>query len=118
MRPYIADTEKARIVSIIMQLPDFNDYIVFIDESGSPVLDPIDPDYPIFVLVFCVVKKDVYTNAIQPAFKRLKFKYFGHDMTALHSHAIRKPKGEYDFLQDARLREAFLNDLTALFEQC
>ncbi len=115
--PYMVILGNARIVSVIMQLPDFNDYIVFIDESGSPVLDPIDPDYPIFVLVFCVVKKDVYANAIQPAFKRLKFKYFGHDMTALHSHAIRKPRGEYAFLQDARLREAFLIDLTELFEQ-
>jgi Protein of unknown function (DUF3800) len=100
-----------------MQLPDFNDYIVFIDESGSPVLNPIDPDYPIFVLVFCVVQKEAYANVMQPAFKRLKFKYFGHDMTALHSHAIRKPRGEYAFLQNADLREAFMSDLTDLFEQ-
>jgi Protein of unknown function (DUF3800) len=100
-----------------MQLPDFNDYIVFIDESGSPVLDPIDPDYPVFVLVFCVVSKEAYANAIQPAFKRLKFKYFGHDMTALHSHDIRKPRGEYAFLQNAVLRDAFMDDLTELFVQ-
>lgn len=97
-----------------MQLPEFSDYIVFIDESGSPVLDPIDPDYPIFVLAFCVVHKQVYADHIQPGFKRLKFKYFGHDMVALHSHAIRKPRNEFAFLQNAGLREAFLGDLTRL----
>ena len=97
-----------------MQLPEFSDYIVFIDESGSPVLDPIDPDYPIFVLAFCVVHKDAYANLIQPSFKRLKFKYFGHDMVALHSHAIRKPRGDFAFLQNAPLRQAFLNDVSQL----
>jgi hypothetical protein len=97
-----------------MQLPPFSDYIVFIDESGSPVLDPLDPDYPIFVLAFCVVHKDHYANCIQPAFKRLKFKYFGHDMIALHAHAIRKPRGEYAFLQDATLRQSFMNDLNQI----
>jgi Protein of unknown function (DUF3800) len=97
-----------------LQLPTFSDYIVFIDESGSPVLDPIDPDYPVFVLVFCLIHKEVYADKIQPGFKRLKFKYFGHDMTALHSHGIRKPSGEYAFLQNAELRNEFMTDLTAL----
>lgn len=95
-------------------LPAFSDYIVFVDESGSPTLSPVDPDYPIFVLIFCVVKKDVYCSDIQPAFKQLKFKYFGHDMIALHSHAIRKPKGDYAFLQIADLREKFINELSAI----
>jgi hypothetical protein len=94
-----------------MPLPDYSDYIVFIDESGSPVLDPIDPDYPLFVLVFCVVHKDDYASVIQPAFKRIKFRYFGHDMVALHSHAIRKPRGDYSFLQDSELRERFMLEL-------
>ncbi|MEY4269543.1 MAG: hypothetical protein RLZZ58_759 [Pseudomonadota bacterium] len=97
-----------------MQLPLFSDYIVFIDESGSPVLDPLDPEYPIFVLAFCVVHKEHYADTIQPAFKRLKFKYFGHDMVALHAHAIRKPRGEYAFLQDAALRQCFMDDLNRI----
>jgi hypothetical protein len=95
-------------------LPDFSDYIVFVDESGSPTLEPVDPNYPIFVLIFCVIKKSDYSHAIQPAFKDLKFKYFGHDMTALHSHDIRKPKGEFSFLQIKELREAFMNDLNEI----
>ncbi|MBA4747822.1 MAG: DUF3800 domain-containing protein [Sphingopyxis sp.] len=97
-----------------MPLPDFSDYIVFVDESGSPVLNPIDPDYPLFVLVFCIVRKDEYADLIQPAFKRLKFEFFGHDMIALHSHAIRKPSGEFAFLQEAAVREAFMGRLNQI----
>lgn len=99
-----------------MQLPEFSDYVVFIDESGSPVLDPLDPDYPIFVLAFCVIDKAHYVEVIQPAFKRLKFKYFGHDMIALHSHAIRKPRGDYAFLHDQALRIAFMGELNQIME--
>jgi len=96
------------------KLPDFSDYIVFVDESGSPTLKPLDPHYPIFVLVFCVVHKETYTNQIQPAFKKLKFDFFGHDMTALHSHDIRKPKGEFKFLMNSDLRAAFLARLDGI----
>ena len=100
-----------------LERPEFSDYIVFTDESGSPVLDPVDPDYPIFVLVFCVVHKDTYADYMQPEFKKLKFKYFGHDMIPLHSHAIRKPKGEYAFLQNAKIREEFLTDINGIMER-
>lgn len=89
-------------------LPDFSDYIVFVDESGSPTLNPLDPHYPIFVLVFCVVEKATYADRIQPSIKRLKFDFFGHDMAVLHAHDIRKPKGDFTFLLNPVLRERFL----------
>ena len=89
-------------------LPDFSDYIVFVDESGSPTLSPVDPHYPIFVLIFCVVAKQVYAEKIQPAIKRLKFEFFGHDMAVLHAHDIRKPKGDFRFLLNAKPRQRFL----------
>lgn len=99
------------------KLPEFGDFIVFVDESGSPTLKPLDPHYPIFVLVFCIVNKEVYTNHIQPAFKKLKFEFFGHDMTALHSHDIRKPKGDFKFLLNAELRSKFLARLDDVLER-
>ena len=89
-------------------LPNFSDYIVFVDESGSPTLSPVDPHYPIFVLIFCVVAKQVYAEKIQPAIKQLKFEFFGHDMAVLHAHDIRKPKGDFRFLLNPELRERFL----------
>lgn len=89
-------------------LPDFSDYIVFVDESGSPTLTTIDINYPIFVLVFCLVKKTTYAEEIQPAIKKLKFEFFGHDMAVLHSHDIRKPKGEFSFLLHPERRAYFM----------
>ena len=31
-----------------------SDYLVFVDESGSPSMGNIDPDYPLFVLAFLI----------------------------------------------------------------
>lgn len=87
---------------------EFSDYIVFVDESGSPTLNPLDPSYPIFVLVFCVIEKNIYAEKIQPAIKKLKFEFFGHDMAVLHSHDIRKPKGDFLFLLNPEKRQRFL----------
>jgi hypothetical protein len=89
-------------------LSEFSDYIVFVDESGSPTLSPIDPNHPVFVLVFCIIKKSVYCDVIQPAVKRLKFDFFGHDMTVLHSREIRKRSGDFNVLMDKKIRTAFL----------
>jgi Protein of unknown function (DUF3800) len=98
-------------------LSEFSDYIVFVDESGSPTLSPIDPDYPIFVLVFVVVSKNVYADSIQPSIKRMKFEFFGHDMAILHSHDIRKPKGDLSILLNPVVRAKFLTKLDDVIKQ-
>jgi hypothetical protein len=36
---------------------DYSDYIVFADESGDHGLTSIDPEFPVFALVFCVFEK-------------------------------------------------------------
>ena len=87
---------------------EFSDYIVFVDESGSPTLSPIDPNHPVFVLVFCVFNKQIYCDVIQPAVKRLKFEFFGHDMAGLHSSDIRKRRGDFSWLMASEKRAAFL----------
>lgn len=96
------------------QLPDFSEYIVFVDESGSPSLNAIDLEYPIFVLVFCVISKKIYSEEIQPAIKKLKFEFFGHDMTVLHSHEIRKPRGDFLILKNPEIREYFQQRLSEI----
>lgn len=70
----------------------FSDYIVYVDESGDHGLTSFDPNYPIFVLVFCIMNKQNYANQIVPNLMNLKFKHFGHDMVVLHEHEIRKAK--------------------------
>jgi Protein of unknown function (DUF3800) len=89
----------------------FSDYIVFVDESGSPSLSSVDPQHPVFVLAFCVFNKWTYCDVIQPAIKRLKFEFFGHDMTVLHSHDIRKRNGDFEILLNAERRMRFLSRL-------
>ncbi len=66
-------------------MPEFSDYIVFADESGDHGLASIDPQFPVFALVFCVFEKAAYAEQIEPVFRRLKFKYFGHDAASCTS---------------------------------
>jgi hypothetical protein len=38
-------------------MPDFSDFIVYADESGDHGLVSIDPQFPVFALTFCVMRK-------------------------------------------------------------
>jgi len=94
---------------------DFSDYIIYADESGSPVLDGIDPDFPLFVLVFVLVHKDTYVASIVPAIQKLKFDFVGHDQLILHERDIRRQGGSFAFLQaDPAARASFLNRIDQL----
>jgi hypothetical protein len=44
-----------------------SEYLVFVDESGSPTMGNVDPQYPLFVLAFLIVKKSDYVAHITPA---------------------------------------------------
>jgi hypothetical protein len=95
-------------------MPEHSDYIVYVDESGDHGLLSIDPQYPVFVLAFCIFHKEEYRTLVSPALQDLKFRHFGHDMVVLHEHEIRKAKGPFRFLVDATLRERFMEDLNGL----
>jgi Protein of unknown function (DUF3800) len=97
--------------------PQFSDYIVFVDESGSPTLSPVDPSYPIFVLAFCIVNKWAYANQIQPSVSHIKFEFFGHDIVNLHSWEIRRAKGEFRILQNAERRARFMANLSSVLTE-
>jgi len=95
-------------------MPDFSDYIIYVDESGDHGLDSIDPQYPVFVLAFCIFHKNDYMQIISPAIQQFKFKYFGHDMVILHEYEIRKAKDEFGILFHKEIREPFMTDLNQL----
>jgi Protein of unknown function (DUF3800) len=97
-------------------MPGHSDFIVYVDESGDHGLQSIDPQYPVFVLAFCIFHKESYRTVASPLLQELKFRYFGHDMVVLHEHDIRKAKGPFRFLVDAAVRERFLQDLNRLVE--
>lgn len=93
----------------------YSDFIVYVDESGDHSLDSINPEYPLFVLSFCIFRKDAYAETMTPAVRKLKFATFGHDMVVLHEIDIRKKKGAFAKLSKEP-REAFLNALTDIIE--
>lgn len=98
-------------------MPDFSDFIVYADESGDHGMVNIDPQYPMFALTFCVMRKDAYTAEIIPAMQGLKFGIWGHDTVVLHEHEIRKSLGPFGVLRtDRALRTRFMDELNALIE--
>lgn len=92
----------------------YNDAIVYVDESGDH--GPVSPEYPIFVLAFCIFEKPVYAREVTTAIQEFKFRYFGHDAVVLHEREIRKSLGRFSILLDKKVRDPFLADLTTLIE--
>lgn len=93
----------------------FSKYIVYVDESGDHSLESVDPNYPVFVLAFCVFHKNYYAQSVVPAVEAFKFKHFGHDVVVLHETDIRKERGAFRF--DSRAdKDAFLAELTRIIE--
>lgn len=88
-----------------------SDFIIYVDESGDHSLESIDPEYPVFVLSFCIFRKSDYVTRVTPAIRQLKFATFGHDMVVLHESDIRRKRGAFSQLS-REPREAFLNRLT------
>lgn len=88
-----------------------SDYVVYVDESGDANIDKVDPQYPIFVLTFCIFQKEQYASTVSPSIQRLKFKHFNHDNVVLHEYDIRKPRGQFAFLRDTLKRADFMTDL-------
>jgi hypothetical protein len=95
----------------------FSDYIVYVDESGDHGLATINPEYPVFVLAFCIFAKRHYAEVVCPTIQRFKFEHFGHDMVVLHEHEIRKAMGPFSVLLDPHRRESFMVGLNQIVIQ-
>ncbi len=95
-------------------IEEFSEYIVFVDESGDHGLMTIDPHYPIFVLVFCILKKADYIGILTPRLQSFKMKHFGHDAVILHEHALRKGMEDFSFLNSSDKKEHFMTELTQI----
>lgn len=93
----------------------FSDFIIYLDESGSPALDADRDDFPVFVLACVCVRKSTYCDDLVPRVQALKFKYFGHDQIIFHERDIRRQSGEFAILRtDPDLRKGFLDEVTEL----
>lgn len=96
---------------------NFGDFIIYVDESGDHTLEAIDPDYPVFVLAFCIFRKDRYVSTVVPAVQNFKFLHFGHDIVVLHEREIRKQRPPFVFLQNQAKRAIFMDGLNRLIEE-
>lgn len=94
----------------------FSDYIVYVDESGDHGMQKLDPNYPLFVLAFCIFHKSYYGNVVVSRLQRFKFKHFGHDLVILHEHEIRKEKAPFNIFNNREERIAFLDELTDIID--
>ena len=110
------ETSKGTVGPLLTAPVDaYSNYIVYVDESGDHGLDNVDPNYPIFVLSFCVFHKRHYAEKVVPAIERFKFRHFGHDTTVLHEHEIRKEKGAFRFAGKDH-KNAFIDELTEIID--
>ncbi len=90
---------------------NFSDYIIFADESGDHGTASVNPENPIFVLVFCIFRKFEYISLVKRAISKFKMDFWGHDLVVLHNREIRKSTGEFSSLFNERKREIFLQAL-------
>ena len=95
----------------------YSDYVIVVDESGDHGLASIDRDYPVFVLDFCIFRKDHYGTAVVPKIQAFRFAYFGHHIIVLHEHDIRKQKPPFLFLKNRQKRDAFMDGLNRLIAE-
>ncbi len=92
-----------------------SDFIIYVDESGDHSLTSIDPQYPVFVLAFCIFYKKHFAEKVSPALMNFKFKHFGHDMVILHEHDIRKEKNGFRFANRLE-KQSFMSELGSIIE--
>lgn len=93
----------------------YSNFVVYVDESGDHGMQTLDPNYPVFVLAFCVFYKRHYSEKVVPALHKFKFNHFGHDLVVLHEHEIRKEKGDFKFASRQH-KHQFLSELTDIIE--
>ena len=92
----------------------FGSHLVFVDESGDHGLESISQDYPVFVLLFAIFRKDDYVQRVCREVQLLKLRFWGHDEVVLHEHELRKPAGHFQILLQREIRERFHAELTTL----
>ncbi len=97
-------------------MPGFSDYVIYVDESGDHSLTNINPQFPLFVLSFCIFPVKDYISTVVPQLQTLKFEFFGHDMVILHEREIRKSTPPFDILLNEGVRQRFMERMNAIID--
>lgn len=97
-------------------MQEYNSYTIFADESGTDNLDNFKDKDRYFVLAFCLFDKNHYRKIAVPSFQKLKFDTFGYDQVIIHGYDMMNCIGDFECLQDSKLRKIFLDRLTEIIE--
>ena len=98
-------------------MSEFSDYVIYVDESGDHSLTNVNPQFPLFVLSFCIFPVADYISTVVPLVQSMKFEFFGHDMVILHEREIRKSTPPFDILLNERVRAQFMERIDAIVER-
>ncbi len=95
---------------------DKSKYYLFIDECGDHNLAKYDPGFPVFTLCGILVSRQ-NLRALSKAFEDLKIDIFGSKEVIIHSVDIRKWRGPFSVLADAKLRARFFSGIERILSQ-
>lgn len=90
---------------------NYGDFVIYGDETGDHSMKIAYECHPIFALVLCIFSKNDYIIDVVKHLKELKFRFWGHDATILHSSKLRKQKEDFQFLQNQKRRALFIERL-------
>jgi hypothetical protein len=91
-----------------------SDYIIYVDESGTPMRRKIDPSFPIFSLQLLVISKADYAEFVAGPLVNFKLKHHQTDSVILRGSDMRRREGDFEFLNDPLKANPYLVELTEL----
>ena len=53
-------------------MQNYSNFTIYVDESGDHGLERINPEYPLFVLAFCLTAKEDLSDGHRPRDRRLQ----------------------------------------------
>ena len=109
------DAPVAEEETALEKASSFSSWVVYVDESGNYNTATYTPEYPVFVLAFCVFNKTNYVTNVVGALERFKFEYFGYDTVVLHEREIRKELGHFQF-PNKKFKNNFIGALHSIVD--
>lgn len=84
---------------------------LYLDESGTPNLDGINPKFPYFILSGFIVNEEQARN-LKIRADQVKFKYWGRTNIILHSREIGRRENDFSILKNPAVEQNFHKDLS------
>lgn len=97
--------------------PNDGDYLVFIDESGDALLEPINPAFPLLNLVCVLIRKEHYLDQLLPQLNAIKTAFFGRTDVVLHESEMRQKQGAFAIFADQQTHHRCVDALLTLLNQ-